>query len=68
MEGRRSGSPGGMKWQVRYKREKFGKLQVVFICFKLGASVSDQSRNEVQACRGFFVGQTGNTSKKALSR
>jgi hypothetical protein len=46
MEGRRSGSPGGMKWQVRCKQEKFGKLQVVFICFKLGATESDQSRND----------------------
>lgn len=57
MDGRRSGPTDGMKWQVRCKQKKFGKLQVVFICFRLGGRESVQSRDEVQACRFFFLGQ-----------
>ena len=67
MDGRRSGPIDGMKWQVRCKQKKFGKLQVVLICFKLGGRESDQSRDEVQACRIFFLGQIATQSDVSRS-
>ena len=40
-------------------RRSSGSCRSWFIYLKLDACESDQSRNEVQACDGFFVGQTG---------